>query len=66
MVSTTEKFTDNSIIPLSQYLTAKSPIARKSLYQVLEALDVKHNTDVGRLCSAKSKPRETISGNNLW
>ena len=53
MVSTPEGFTDISKMSPSQSVTAKIPSARKPLNQFLEALDVKHKTDVRRLGSAK-------------
>ena len=53
MVSTSEAFTDNSQMTPSQYITVKNTSARKLLYQILEALDVKPKTAVRRIYAAK-------------
>ena len=66
MVSTNEIGTGNSLMSPSQSVTVKNPIARKSLRQFLEALDVKYKTAVCRLGAAKSKCKAIIAGNTLW
>ena len=57
-VSTPEVFTENRTILDSQYVTVKSPSARKSLRHFLETLEVKPKTSVCRFCAAKSKHKE--------
>ena len=59
MVSTPEWCTDNNLMTPNQYVSTKSPIARKSLRQFSETVDVKHNNAVCRLAVYKAK-REAI------
>ena len=66
MISTTEWFTYNSPMSLSQYATAKNTSARKSFCQFLYTLEVKHETAVHRFCSTKSKRKSTRAGNTLF
>ena len=44
IVSTTEGFTDNSLMTHNPYVSTKIHSARKPLCQFSETLDVKHNT----------------------
>ena len=66
MVSTPEGYNINIPMTPNQYDSTKNPSARKSLRQFSETLDVKHNTAVCRLGTAKSKHKKIITGNTLW
>ena len=66
MVSTPEGFTDN--IPLSPgpYLFSKNSIARKSLSQFIEVLDIEQNNAARRLSAVKSNYKAITAGRTLW
>ena len=66
MVSTTEGCTKNILMKPNPYLSTKNPIARKSLRQFSETLDVKHKTSFHSLGAAKAKCKSIITGNVLW
>ena len=57
MVSTTEGCTKNILMKPNPYLSTKNPIARKSLRQFSETLDVKNKTFVCGVGAAKAKHR---------
>ena len=53
MVSTPERFTDNSAISSRKSMTVKNPSARKPIIQFLDTLEFKPNTAVPRFCAGK-------------
>ena len=53
MFYNTDGFVDNSPMSNIQSATVKNPIARKSIHQFLDTLEVKPKTSVCRFCSAK-------------
>ena len=55
IISTTERFTDNSTISSGPYVTTKKPIARKTFSLFTEVFDIKKKADVRRVGAAKSK-----------
>ena len=65
MVSTPEVGNEKIPISPSQSVTVKNPGAIKLLSRILEALDVKHKTDLLRLGAAQSKRESIIAGNCL-
>ena len=65
MVSTTEIFTDNSLMSPGSPMIVKKWSARKSLHLFTEVFDVKKKTAVYRLGSAKSNHKSIISGSML-
>ena len=62
MVSTTERFTDNSPMSPRTPIIVKKCIARESLRLLTEVLDVKKKTAVCRIGAAKSKCKAIIAG----
>ena len=58
MVSTTERFTDNSSISPGPHMIVKKYSARKSLRLSTEVLDFKERTAVCRVGADKSKRKE--------
>ena len=63
MFSTLEGFTDNIFVKPNQYEPTKNISARKSRHQFSDPLDVKHNTDVRMLGTAKAKCKATRTSN---
>ena len=66
MVSTTERFTENSPMSPGPSVNVKNPSARKSPRKFTEILDVKKKASVQRLCADKSKYKAIRSGIMLW
>ena len=66
MVSTTERFTDNSTMSPGPPTIVKNFSVRKSLRLFTEVLDVNNKTTVRRVGDAKSKRKSIISGIILW
>ena len=66
MVSTSEGFTDNSLISYGPSVTVRNPSAKKLLRQFNEVLDVKQKTAVCRLGADKSDHKAIMSVTMLW
>ena len=66
MVSTTERFTYNSIISPGPPMIIKKCSARKSLRLFTAVLDLKKKTDFLQVGATKSTHKATISGIMLW
>ena len=66
MVSTPERFTDNSTISTGISVTVRNPIARESLRLFTEFLNVKNKAAVCRVCADKSKRKSIRAGSMLW
>ena len=66
MVSTPERFTDNSRMSPGITIIFKNCSARKAFHLFTEVLDVKKKTDGLRVGAAKSKRKAIIAGSMLW
>ena len=66
IVSTPEECNNNSPMTPNKYEHNKNPSAIKPLRQFLEALYVRHKTDVLSLGAAKANHDSIITGNLLW
>ena len=66
MVSTPERFTDNSKISSGPSMTVTNTSARKSLCLFTEVLGVKNKTALLQVGADKSKRKAIISGSVLW
>ena len=62
MVSTPERFTDNSTISTGISVTVRNPIARESLRLFTEFLNVKNKAAVCRVGADKSKRKSISAG----
>ena len=65
MVSIPEECNDNSPMTPKKIESTKNPSAR-IVRQFSDTLDVKHNTAVSRLCTAKEKYKVIRTGDVLW
>ena len=65
MVSTTQGCNGNITVTTNKYETNKKLSERKSLYQLLEALDVKHKTTVCGLGTNNAKQTAIITATDL-
>ena len=66
MVSTPERFTDNSPIPPGPSVTIINPSAAKSLHLFTEVLDVKNKSAVRRVGDPTSNHKAIRAGSMLW